>query len=83
MACKTGSELCREDLLKETSCCSGLDSDSDGLLENLVLDEDQDMGIVGVATDAVLLEHVRLATGSSSLISTNLNGCCKAAGGCS
>ena len=58
MDCKTGSELCRENLLKETSCGSGSDSDANGTLENIVLDEDRDMGIVAVATDAVLLEHV-------------------------
>ena len=54
MDCKTGSELCREDLLEETSC-SASDSVSEGTLENLVLDKDRDMGTVAVATDVVVL----------------------------
>ena len=80
MDCKTGSELCKEDRREEKNCLAS-DSVSEGPFENRVLDEDLDTGTVAVATDAVdLLEHVRLATGSSSLISTNLDtgGCCRA-----
>ena len=71
---RTGSELCREDRREETSC-SASDSVSEGTLDKRVRDEDQDTGTLAVATDAVdLLERVRLATGSSSLILTNLDG---------
>ena len=71
MECKTGSEASKKDLLEETTRCSDSDSVLDGTLENLVLDEDREMGVVAVATDAARLKRVCLATGSSSLISMN------------
>ena len=77
--CKTGSEQCREDQQEETSC-SASDSVSEGTIENRLREEEREMGTVAVATKTVnLLERVRLATGSSSLISTNLDGagCCR------
>ena len=69
---ESGLRGAKDDLQEETNRCSSSDSDSEGAMENLVLDEEQDIG--AVPTEVVFLARVLLATGSSPLISMKREG---------
>ena len=77
MGWRVRSETWSDDLQEETNCCSSSDSDSEGAMENLVLEEERDIG--AVPTEVVFLARVLLATGcSSSLISMKREGWARA-----
>ena len=60
MGWRAGSEAWSDDLREETNCCSSSDSNSEGAIENLVLEEERDIG--AVPTEVVFLARVLLET---------------------